>query len=546
MASELHPLSTASALSPVSRLWRRPGASAPPIAVWLPAVLIAISMLLPLVYLVVRSTGASGEAWGLLVRPRTAQILWRSAVLVVAVTTLSVAVAVPLAWLTVRTDLPLRRLWGILTALPLVIPSYVGAFLVVSALGPKGLLQGLLAPLGVERLPDIYGFPGATLTLVLLSYPYILLTVRGALVRLDPALEESARSLGVGPWGSVWRVTLPQLRPAVAAGALLVGLYALSDFGAVSLLGYESFTWAIYQQFRSLELSSAAVHSLLLVALAVLILTMEVRFRGRMGYHGTGAGTARPQRVVRLGHWRWPALLFCAVVVAAALVLPISVLVYWLVRGVSAGEPLDLLWAATRNSAYVSALAALVAAVCSIPVAAMVVRYPSVLSRGVERLSVTGFALPGIVVAVSLVFFGANLAGPIYQTIWLLLLAYLVLHFPAALGATRAVLLQVSPRLEDAARGLGWTPLQTMLAVTAPLVRSGVLAGAVLVFLLTMKELPATLVLAPPQFQTLATAVWSASEEALFARAAAPALTLILISSVPMAFLVLRDGRGKP
>ena len=546
MASELHALSTASALFPVFRLWRRPGASAPPIAVWLPAVLIAIAMLLPLVYLVVRSTGASGEAWGLLVRPRTAQILWRSALLVVAVTTVSVAVAVPLAWLTVRTDLPLRRLWGILTALPLVIPSYVGAFLVVSALGPKGLLQGLLAPLGVERLPDIYGFPGATLTLVLLSYPYILLTVRGALVRLDPALEESARSLGVGPWGSVWRVTLAQLRPAVAAGALLVGLYALSDFGAVSLLGYESFTWAIFQQYGSLELSSAAVHSLLLVALAVLMLTMEVRFRGRMGYHGTGAGTPRPQRVVRLGHWRWPALLFCAVVVAAALVLPISVLVYWLVRGVSAGEPLDPLWAATRNSAYVSALAALVAAACSIPVAAMVVRYPSVLSRGVERLSVTGFALPGIVVAVSLVFFGANLAGPIYQTIWLLLLAYLVLHFPAALGATRAVLLQVSPRLEDAARGLGRTPLQTMLAVTAPLVRSGVLAGAVLVFLLTMKELPATLVLAPPQFQTLATAVWSASEEALFARAAAPALTLILISSVPMAFLVLRDGRGRP
>ena len=523
------------------------GIATPPLTVWLPALLVALAMVLPLAYLIIRSTDATEEAWSLLLRPRTAQILGRSALLVVTVTVASVALAVPVAWLTVRTDLPLRRVWGVLTALPLVIPSYVGAFLVVSALGPKGLLQSVLSgPFGVERLPNIYGLPGATITLALLSYPYVLLTVRGVVGRLDPALEESARGLGVGPWGAALRVTLPRLRPAIAAGALLVALYTLSDFGAVSLLRYETFTWAIYQQYQSFDRSVAAALSLLLVALAVLILALEARSRGRMRYYPTGGGASRPQSLVRLGRWRWVALAFCAAIVLSALVLPMAVLGYWLARGVTSGESLLPLWGAMRNSVYVSGLASLVAAACSVPVAALIVRYPGVLSRAVERLSFTGYALPGVVVALSLVFFGANFARPIYQTVWLLLLAYVVLFFPAALGATRAALLQISPRLEEAARGLGRSPLQTMSAITVPLMRSGVLAGAALVFLITMKELPATLILGPLEFKTLATAIWSASSEAFFAQAALPALILILMSSVPMAFFMLRGEGNRP
>ena len=145
--------------------------------------------------------------------------------------------------------------------------------------------------------------------------------------------------------------------------------------------------------------------------------------------------------------------------------------------------------------------------------------------------------------ALSLVFFGTTLALPIYQTIWLQLIAYIVLFFPAALGATRSALLQVSPRLEESARALGRGQLRTLKDVTVPLMRSGVAAGAALVFLITMKELPATLILGPLGFKTLATSIWSASSEAFFARAAAPALVLILLSSVPMALLMLRDRK---
>ena len=415
---------------------RRSRLPTPPFTIWVPALLVGLAMLLPLAYLVVRSAGATHEAWELLFRLRTASILGRSALLVLTVTTVSAAIAVPLAWLTVRTNLPFRRVWAVLTALPLVIPSYVGAFLVVSALGPKGLAQQFLAgPLGIDRLPEIYGLPGATLTLALLNYPFILLTVRGAVGTLDPALEESARGLGHGPWSTMFRVTLPQLHPAIAAGALLVGLYTLSDFGAVSLLRYETFTWAIYQQYQSaFDRSIAAVLSLVLVGLAIVLLVLEGRTRGRMRYYRAGGGTSRVSRAVDLGRWKWPALGFCSGVVMVALVLPIAVLTYWLVRGVSSGEPLLILWTETRNSMYVSGLAAIVAAAFSIPVAALVVRHRTLFSGVLERASFIGYALPGVVVALALVFFGANFARPVYQTVWLLLFAYVVLFFPAALG----------------------------------------------------------------------------------------------------------------
>ena len=518
---------------------------APPAILWLPALAIGAAMLLPLVYLIVRSMGASDEAWDLLFRWRTAHIIGRSAVLVAAVTSISVGIAVPVAWLTVRTNLPLRRAWMVLTALPLVIPSYVGAFLLISALGPRGLLQQVLSPLGVDRLPDIYGLPGATLTLALLSYPYVLLTVRSVLSDLDPSLEESARSLSHGPWRAFRRVTLPQLRPAIASGALLVSLYTLSDFGAVSLFGYETFTWAIYQQYTAFDRTIASVLSLVLVSMAIVILLTEGWTRGRLRYYRTGAGVQRTSRAFALGRWRWPAVAFCGSVVLFALVLPMAVLAYWVVRAVESDQPLLLSWGIVWNSVYVSGLAAVAATVASVPVAALAVRYPGLLGRTVERISFVGYALPGIVVALALVFFGVNYVRPVYQTVGLLVFAYVVLFLPAALVAARSALLQVSPSLEEAARGLGRRPAGVLVSVTLPLMRSGLLMAAALVFLVTMKELPVTLILGPLGFKTLATSVWSSSSEAFFGQAAVSALALVLMSSVPMAFLVLSETRAR-
>ena len=503
-------------------------------------------MLLPLVYLIYRAAGAGQEVWDLLLRARSWQTLGQTLLLTAAVTISTAAIAVPLAWLTVRTDLPHRRIWTVITALPLVIPSYVAAFVVVVALGPRGMLQQILeTTIGVERIPPIYGFPGAMMTITLLSFPYMLLPVRAALMGMDRAFEENARTLGDNPWTAFRRVTLPQLRPAVAAGALLVALYTLSDFGAVSMLRYETLTWAIYVQYESaFDRSVAASFSLVLVALAAGILFLEAATRGRGAHHRTGGGAPRPPGVVHLGRWKWPAIIFCASGTLLALGLPAIVLIVWLVRGFSAGAPLAQLWNPLGNSVLASSLAAIVTTALSIPLAIAIVRHSGRFAWFLERVSFMGFALPGVVVALSLVYFGSIIARPIYQTLWLLVFAYVVLFFPAALSAVRAALLQVNPRYEEAARSLGRSALETAATVSIPLMRHGLTAGAALVFLLAMKELPATLILGPIGFKTLATSAWSAASEAFFARAAAPAILTILASSIPLAIMLSSSRLG--
>jgi iron(III) transport system permease protein len=519
----------------------RPGRRRPPAFLVVPAVAVALAMVLPLAYLVVRAAGAGEQALALATEAQTLRVFANTALLALLVTGASILIALPLAWLTTRTDLPGRRAWAVLTAVPLVVPTYVGGFAYVAAFGPRGMLQSLLAPLGVERLPEIYGLPGAVLTLTLFSYPYLLLTVRGALLGMDPALEDASRSLGSSTPATLRRIVLPQLRPAIGAGSLLVALYCLSDFGAVSLLRFSSFTRVIYVQYQgAFDRTPAAVLALLLVVFTVTLLVVESRVRGRRQYHRSSAGARRALRPVPLGRWKWPAVGFCALVVTLALVVPVGVLGYWLVRGVSAGEPLRLVWTAAWNSVRVSAMAAGVAAAAALPIAVLSVRYRSRFTGLLERVTYLGYALPGIVVALALVFFGARYGGPLYQTLAMLVLAYVVLFLPQAVGAVRSSVLQVPPSIEEAARGLGRSGPGTLLSVTAPLVRPGVLAGVALVFLTAMKELPATLLLGPTGYPTLATSVWSATAEAFFARAAAPGLLLIALSGIPLAILLAR------
>jgi iron(III) transport system permease protein len=512
------------------------------VMLWFAAVLVVAALLLPTVYLVVRALATSDSAVQTLLRSRTWAIVFQTAALAIAVTFCSALIAVPLAWLTVRTDLPFRRVWSILTPLPLVIPSYVGAYLFISVLGPRGLLQqGLETLFGIQRLPSIYGFPGALLALTLLCYPYLLLSLRAALQRMDPALEEASRSLGFAPWATFWRVTLPQLRPALGAGGLLVALYTLRDFAAVAIMRYDTFTRIIYVQYRSLDRSQAALFALLLIVLTLVLVVFEARLQSRARFDQPSSN--RPPTQVKLGVWRWPALAFCALVVGCSLVLPAGVLIYWLVRGLRAGETLLALGPVVRNSLFASGMAALVTVLAALPVAVLVVRRPSRFSQMLERLCYAAFALPGIAVALALVFFGINYARPLYQTFVMLLLAYAILFLPQAVGALRTSLLQIHPSVEEAARSLGRTPLQVFGSITLPLMRPGLLAGASLVFLTTMKELPATLILAPIGFKTLAVDVWSSVSEAFFARAAAPALVIVLLSSVPLALMTIREQR---
>lgn len=512
---------------------RRAGGRRAPLSLLLPAVATVGLLLLPLAYLVVRAGSGGSRGWRVLTRANTLELIWSTGLLVFGVTLASVAIGVSVAWLVTRTDLPGRRLWGVAAALPLVIPSYVAAFCLLGAFGPRGLLQQLL---GVERLPEIYGYWGALAALTLSTYPYVLLLVAAALRGLDPSLEEAGRSLGQTPSTVFRRVTLPALRPSIGAGALLVALYTLSDFGVVSLMRYDALTRAIYLQYKALfDRTPAAVLALVLVGLTALVLLLEGRWRRRTSR--SGPGTARQPRPQALGRWRWPALAYCATVVGAFLAVPATVLGYWLLRGLDRAE---LPWRETLNSMSASALAAVVAAVGALPIALLVTRHPARWTRLLERLSFAGNALPGIVIALSLVFFAANYASPVYQTLALLVFAYVVRFLPQALAGVESALAGVGPRVEEAARALGRGPVATALTVTVPLVRSGIFAGAALVFLSAMKELPATLLLRPIGFETLATEIWKLTSVGAYSRAALPALLLIAVSAPFVYFLSSR------
>lgn len=509
---------------------------------------VGLATLLPLAYLVFRASEAGGQFWELVLRPRTLEVLRNSVLLALAVGLGAAVLGVSLAWLTVRTDLPGRRVWGLLAALPLAIPSLVGGFAFVGALGYGGVLHGWLRELtGFQGQPPVYGFPGAWLLLTLLSYPYVLLPARAALRGTSTSQEEAARLLGLSRWSVFWRVTLRQLRPAAASGSLLAALYALSDFAGVSLLQFDSFTRVIFTYYEaSFNRTYPAVLALVLVAISLALVAAETRTRGGARYHPLGTEVRRQPPPVPLGMWRVPALVLCGTVVGLALVLPVGMVAYWLVRGVAHGEPLLLPWGPAYNSLLASLLAALATTGAALPVALLTVRFPSRLARWVEQAVYVSHGLPGIVVALSLVFFGARYATPLYQSLGFLVFAYGVLFLPQALSAQRAALLQVSPALEQAARSLGRSPWAALREVTLPLARSGVLLGAALVFLTAMKELPATLLLSPAGFDTLATVAWGAIGDAYYARAAVPSLLLVAVSLALTALVLWREeGRGR-
>ena len=506
------------------------------------ASLVAAAVLLPLVYLLVRAIQGGSAPWESFLRMRTLETLLATALLALAVTASTILISLPLAWLFARTNLPHRRTWLILAMLPLAIPSYVAGFAAIAGLGPQGFVQQVLQTLfGLESIPGLTGFPGALFALTAISYPYVLITTTIALTRIDSSTEEAARSLGAGPWRMFFTVTVPQLRPALTAGSLLVALYTLSDFGAVSLMRFNSFTQVIYVQYQaSFDRSLAALLGLLLVLLTVGILALERRTRGSARFYRSSAGTPQRPHPTRLDRWKWPALIYCAAVVVFALMIPIGTLVYWSVRGASSGAADFDIWSAARNSALASGLSGIAAVAAALPIAAFVTRYRRRLSSVLEAVAYSGYALPGVVLALSLVFFAANYAPLAYQSLFLLVFAYVVRFLPQAFGSIRASFLQVSPRLEESARAVGRGRVSVLKTVTFPLIRPGILAGGALVFLTAMKELPATLLLGPTGFQTLATQIWSATDEGFFAAAGPAALLLVALASLPMIFLFPR------
>ena len=536
--------STAEAARPATRPRgaAKRGTSGAPSWVAIAAACVVVAALLPVIYLFVRGVEGGETTWNFLTRSNSVQVIWRTITVIVLVTACSLIVAVPAAWLTMRTDLPFRRVLAVALALPLVVPSFVMATTLIEALGPKGTLQELLEPLGVDRLPSIYGLPGATLVLVLMTYPYVYLTVRAAIAGLNPELVEAGRSMGYTVLGAFRRITLPLLMPAIGSGAILAALYTLSDFGGVALMRYNTLTVSIMTNYQtSIDRTAGAALSMLLVVFAVALLLIETTLRGRRRYDDASGGVGRTHRAVLLGWWAVPAMIFTLLPVIAGVIVPLAVLFEWLFRGMSKGLEGSPILVPLLNSLQASGLAAVATILMALPVAFVTVRYQTWFSAVFEKAAYIGFGLPGVVVALSLVFFAVNFALVAYQTLLLLVFAYGVLFLPVAMGSLRSGLLQISPSLEEAAQSLGTTQIRAFLRVTLPILMPNIFASAALVFLLTMKELPATLILGPTGFDTLATSIWSASSEAFFTKTAASSLILVAAAGIPTAWLVLRE-----
>lgn len=489
--------------------------------------LIALVVVLPLIVIIMQATQSGWDAVRqLLGRPLIATLLGHTVALTVTVTATTLVLGFTAAWLVERTDLPGKRVWTVLAAMPLAVPEFVHGYCWVSL------------------VPQVQGFPGAVLVMTSALYPLVFLPTAAVLRRSDASIEEVARSLGRGWWSVLWRVTLPQARPALAGGALLVSLYLLGEYGAFAMLRYTTFATAIYTQFNTaFDTASASMLTLILVALAAVLVVLDARVgrKGRVVREGT---TARPAAPIRLGRGRIPAFAGMTVLVGVTVGVPVFALVYWLVRGSSTTLPSASIFGAAATTVGYALAAAGVATAAAVPVALNTWRHSTRWAATVERAIYLTRSLPGIAIALALVFFSIRYAPAVYQEPPLMVAGYSILFFPLALTAVRASLAHVPHGVEDVARSLGTRPIMVLARVTLPLIVPGLGAAAAMVALTASTELTATLLLRPTGTETLATQFWIYTSGLAWG-AAAPYAAVMTALSIPAVLMLTRRTLGK-
>lgn len=505
--------------------WKRKKSRSPSLGLLFPVLLLCLLTALPLLYVLLRGYEVGWhEAVRLIFRPRVYELFWNTVKLVAAVTAAASLIGVAAAWCIERSQLPGRKVWNVLVTLPLAIPAFVSSYSWVSMYS------------GLEH------FGGAVFILTLSTYPLVYLPVAAALRGMDPALEETARSLGVGAWGSFWRITLPQLRPALFNGALLVALHMLAEFGALAQLKYETFTTAIFDQYNLVfNGASAAMLTSVLLLLCLAILSVELLVRGQTRYARIGSGASRPHRRISLTWTRSFVLCGFAVLVSLGVIIPLGNLFYWLWTGSSADFPVHEIADTVLSTIFLGFGGALLTMIFALPLVVLSVRYRGFFPNLAERLPYIIHCMPGLVIGLALVFFSIHYASPLYQTLPLLFIAYAMLYLPLAQSSLRAGLEQAPERLEEVAQTLGHRRLRVFFTVTLPLIMPGLGAGAALVFVQVMKELTATLLLRPTGLKTLAYEVWDHTSNIEYAAAAPYAIILILISGLPVYLLTMRS-----
>lgn len=504
----------------------------------LPTVIVSFGVFVPFAYLALRAISADpAELAEIVFRSRTLFLFGNTVILVGGVVIVGILLALPFAWLTSRTNLKAKRFFTLMGVFPLAIPSYVMAYAILGLGGKDGAFVQLF---GVS-LPRLSGYWGALTALSFYTFPYFFLNIRSALLGIDPALEESARSLGYRRREVFYHVLIPQLRPALYASGLLVGLHVLGDFGVVSLMRFETFSYALYVQYiASFDRIYAAWLALMLLAFAGCLLYVEARLLRGRSFHRAGTGTAHQRALISLRGWGRLSYLYLGIFTVGCIAVPTVTIVLWTTGGLDSASLGDLV-KAVAGSFGASVPTAFLSTCLVLPLVYLGVRRPSAISRWLERLAYIGYAIPPLAFGLSLIFFVRQTIPGLYQTLWVLIYAY-TLHFMAeAIGPARSAIYQSSPNIEEAARALGYSQLRAFVKVTLPLLFRGLIVGIAFVFLSAMKELPIAFLLAPTGYETLALNVWSNTSEALFAEAAPYALLMLVFSSLFVGLLLLRE-----
>jgi iron(III) transport system permease protein len=458
-----------------------------------------------------------------LFRHRSVVLLWNTVSLTVAVAVVAAVIGVGVAWLTERSQLPGRRLWRILVVLPVAVPDEV-----------SGYAWHTLAP-------NLNAFLGALIVMALATYPFVYLPVAAALRKADPAMEDTARALGASGPRTLAQVTLPLISTAVVGGCVLVALTTLAEYGSFEILRFDTFTTEIFTVFQFNPPGAGAL-SLPLLALALLVLCSDAVVPRRVV---TGTAPRRPPLRARWSGRSAAMLAGLLLLVGAGVGVPIGTLVYWIHQSQQTTLPAAAtLGTAMWNSVVYSALGAGLAVLAALPVAMMTFRRSTSVRRNLERSTFVALALPGVIVALSLVYFATRYDYGIYQTSLLVIVAYAIMNFPLALVCVKTSVVQTPARLVDVAHSLGVRRVSVFVRVTLPLLAPGLLAGFCLVFLMCVTELTATLVLAPIGVMTLATQFWAFQSAVSYGAAAPYGLVMMALAMAPAAALAWWFDRG--
>lgn len=509
--------------------------------IYISSLLLSFFLILPLLYLLFKITFEFNLFFDFIFNTTILKLSLNTVSLIILVVIFSILISLPLAFLNVRTNLPFAKYLTSISVLPIALPSYVMATTQIEIWSKNGWVHNFFKMFfNMNSFPSFYGLPGSVFVLSLITYPYVYIGLSAMFRRFDYQMIDASRTLGDSPFATARKVVFPLVKPTVIAGSLLVSLYVLSDFGAVSLLRYNTFTIAIFNRmYNSISNYGVLEISLLAILFCFIILTIETKTKNEARHFSNS--NLSDLKKIDLGAWKWVIFPISLIPLIFGFILPVSVLIYWLIIGFGENMGFKDVIQPTLNTLFISSVSAVFITIVCIPLLITIRKNIKIFSFLIDKVSYIGLSLPGVIVSMSLVFFCINYFDYIYQTFIVLVLGYFISFLPAALGPIKSSMTQIDPKLEDASFTLGASKIKTYYNVIVKLSSPGFIYGGVLVFILCLKELPVTLILSPIGFQTLATEIWSSASEAFFVKTALASIILVVIAGIPSYIFMSND-----